>query len=202
MLGNIRDITTVIVVGLLMFVGMLIFFIVSMQAQELTLERFNQGSEYFKSCSADYQLTNDLYQGYTDQDVIAMDVNHLAAMREQLDITEECNTDYVISNQDQISSYAEDVYHYLQTKYPEYQFGLLDTVYTAPAKYYAYLNTSQDYLFFAMSADESTMMAYVYKPLADDYQLTELWTIDQASDLEQVQTYTSNILVKYYEKVI
>lgn len=202
MLGNIRDITTVVVAGLIMLVALLVFFMMTLKGSELSVENFTVGNENFISCSEDYQTNQILYKDYTDSSVISMDVNNLAAMREQLDITENCNTDFVVSSEEQISEYAEDVYQYVNKKYPNQQFGLLDTVYTAPAKYYAYLDTPQDYLFFTMSSDESKMMAYVYKPQADDYLITELWPIEQSSDLELVQAYTSNILVKYYEKVI
>lgn len=201
MLGNIRDITTVIVAGLIMLVALLVFFMMTLKGSELSAENFMIGSQNFMECSENYQANQQLYQNYPDSQVISMDVNNLAAMRKQLDLPETCNTDFVVSSDEQISGYASDVYQYLEQKYPDLQFGLLDTVYTAPAKYYAYLEVPQDYLFFAMSSDESKMMAYVYKPQNDAYQITELWSIEQSSNLEVVQANTNNMLVKYYQKV-
>lgn len=201
MLGNIRDVTTALVVGLVMLVALLVFFMMTLEGSELNLDNYQIGEQRFKSCANDYQQSRDLYQAYNNQAVLNANVKNLTIMREQLDIGEACSSDYVVSSDEQITTYAEAVYQELTTRYPNQQFGLLDTVYTAPAKYYAYTGNPQDYLFFALSSDETQLMAYVYKP-GTNPQITELWTIDQASNIEEVQSYTNNILVKYYEKVM
>lgn len=198
MLGSIRDITTVIVVGLIMLVALLVFFMMTLKGSELSLESYDIGLESFVTCttSEDYTQTN-----YRDSEIITMNVDSLADMRRDLDIEPSCNSDFVISSDEQIQGYAQEVYTYVNKQYPEDDFGLLDTVYTAPAKYYAYLNSPQDYLMFAMSSDERKMMAYVYKPGVEP-KITTLWSIEDAGDLELVQSYTNNILVKYYQKVL
>ncbi len=202
MLGSIRDITSVIVVALLMFVVMLVFFIVTLDSAELTSDSFTIGNQQFISCAADYTKTSNEYKQYADQQVLTMDVESLADMRISIEAETTCNSDFVKSNNEQLHTYANDVYNYVSTKYPDANFGLLDTVYTAPAKYYAYLGLPQDYLFFTMDESQSILLAYIYSPTTDDGQISELWSIDEANDLELVQNYTNNLLVKYYEKVI
>ncbi|WOO88558.1 hypothetical protein R2F61_06395 [Mollicutes bacterium LVI A0078] len=202
MLGNIRDITVVIAVSLLMLVGMLVFFMTTLDSSELTEEAFVASNQDFIGCAESYQQTQKLYETYTDQAILSMEVLELAEMRQELELETGCMTDYVSSNEQQLSTYAEHLYEYLTAKYPNQEFGLLDTIYTAPAKYYAYLGEPQSYLFFAMNAEQTVMLGYVYTPQVDGYNIEELWTVDEASDLEQVQDYTQNLLVKYYEKVI
>lgn len=199
MLGSIRDLTTVILAGIIMLVVLLVFFMVTLKGSELSYDTFNSGLANFNTCIEGNEYT---VADYSNEQVLTMNVERLAAMREDLDVEEACNTDFVVSSDEQITTYAEDVYNEISNKYPGQDFGLLDTVYTAPAKYYAYLGIPQDYLFFAMSSDESQMIGYIYSPTADGYELNELWSIDESSDLDTVQNYTNNLLVKYYEKVI
>ncbi len=198
MLGSIRDLTAVIIAGLIILVALLVFFMMTLKGSELSLESYNMGLANFVTCTSneDYTQTN-----YQDSEIITMNVNSLADMRRDLDIESSCNSDFVISSDDQIKSYAEEVYAYVNELYPEQNFGLLDTVYTAPSSYYAYLNTPQEYLFFTMSSDKSKMMAYVYLPGLKP-EIKELWAIEEAEDLELVQSYTNNLLVKYYQKVL
>ncbi len=201
MLGSIRDITTVIVAALLMFVIMLVFFIVTLDGAELTSSNFNQGILEYKACTDDYDQKYTQYAQYNDQDVLMMDVDTLAEMRLEIETETSCNSDFVTSNTKQLSVYAENVYNEINDD-SDIHYGLIDTIYTAPANYYAYLGIPQEYLFFAMSDDQSKLMGYIYAPTVDGYTLRELWSEDQSSDLDEVQSYTSNLLVKYYEKVI
>ncbi len=202
MLGNIRDVTIVIAVSLLMLVAMLVFFMTTLDSSQLTEEAFVTNNQNFIGCAESYKQTQKLYKTYTDQAVIGMEVLELAEMREQLEAETGCTTDYVTSNDEQLTIYAQNLYEYLTDKYPNQQFGLLDTIYTAPSKYYAYLGEPQSYLFFAMNSEQTVMMAYVYTPEVDGYNIDELWTVEEADNLDQVQEYTQNLLVKYYEKVI
>lgn len=202
MLDNIRDVTTVIAVSLIMLVAMLVFFMMTLDSSELSEEAFITSNQSFVDCAESYSETQKLYETYTDQAIIDMEVLELAEMREQLEVETACTTDYVVSNDDQLTLYAQNLYDYLSDKYPNQELGLLDTIYTAPAKYYAYLGMPQSYLFFAMNSEQTMMMAYVYTPEVGGYNIEELWSIEEANDLEQVQEYTQNLLVKYYEKVI
>ncbi len=198
MLGSIRDLTTVIIAGLIILVVLLVFFMMTLKGSELSRESFDIGLANFVTCTSSDEYTQTNYQ---NNEIITMNVDALADMRRDLDIESNCNSDFVISSDEQIQGYAQDVYTYVNGQYPEENFRLLDTVYTAPVKYYAYLNSPQDYLMFAMSSDESKMMAYVYRPGVDP-EITKLWSIEDACDLELVQSYTNNILVKYYQKVM
>ncbi len=198
MLGNIRDLTAVLITAIIMLVVLLVFFMTTLKGSELSLESYNSGLVNFSTCA---MSTNKVQMSYQDSDVIKMSVDELAVMRRDLEVETDCNSDFVISSDEQVKSYAQDVYTYVNELHPEQNFGLLDTVYTAPSSYYAYINTPQEYLFFTMSSDESKMMAYVYKP-GVDYEITELWAIEEAEDLEIIQSYTNNLLVKYYQKVL
>lgn len=201
MLGNIRDITTAVVALVIMFVALLVFLLMTMSGAELNADQFSAGYKTFVACSPNYEQTKQEYLEYDNQQLLTQSVDNLAQMREQLEIEDDCNSEFVVSGDQQISKYGEEVYEFINKSYPEDKFKLLDTVYTAPAKYYAYLGQPQDYLFYAMSEDESKLMAYVYSPDQNQATITSLWTIDEASDLQLVQEYTKNILVKYYEKV-
>lgn len=201
MLGNIRDITAAVVALVIMFVALLVFLLTTMGDNELNAAQFSTGYDNFVSCSANYEQTQATYREYDNSLILNQSVEDLAQMREQLEVKENCNSEFVVSGEKQVSTYGEEVYNYVNETYPQDKFKLLDTVYTAPAKYYAYIGQPQDYLFFAMSEDESKLMAYTYAPDQEQSKITSLWTIEQSTDLQLVQTYTKNILVKYYEKV-
>ncbi len=85
MLGSIRDITTVIVVALLMFVLMLVFFMTTLDSAMLTAESFNQGGSEFKACASDYDTKHELFQSYENEAILKMEVEELAQMRTLLE---------------------------------------------------------------------------------------------------------------------
>ncbi|WOO86439.1 hypothetical protein RZE82_04840 [Mollicutes bacterium LVI A0039] len=201
MLSNIRDVVTAIIVGIVAFVIIILFFILTLEKKPLTIDSFQIGHQTFTECVTDYSERNELYQDYANELVLKMPVAELSALRTQLEVKVSCPTSYVTSNEEQLEVYAAAVYEYVQSQGFDQEYKLLDTIYTAPASYYAYLQQPQDYLFWAMSADEQVLIAYVYEPGSSEGHITQLWSEESGSDLEFVQASSNNLLVKYFEKV-
>lgn len=202
MLDNIRDHVVTIAVGLVMLIALLVFFIVTLEKSPFIYSDYQIGQVNFESCAEDFQQTNSLYQQYQNKQILTMSESDLITLRNSLDQKSSCTTDYLVSNDTQIREYAENLYEYINAQGYEQQLSLLDTVYTAPASYYGYTQTPQDYLYFAMSEDEQVLLGFIYTPTEDGFQIETLWTYQQGDDLETVQAMSKNLLVKYYEKVI
>lgn len=200
MLNSIRDITAILISGVVILVGLLIFFMVTLSGSELSFDNFDSELDFFIKCESDYENQNELFSTYTNENIMLMNVDSLANMRIELDKSSSCNSDFVISSDDQIRIYAEATYDFIITTYPNENLTLLDAVYTAPSSYYTYTGIPQDYLFFAMDQEGSIMMAFIFDPKTES--ATQLWTIEEADDFDVVEKYSNNILVKYFEKAL
>ncbi len=187
MYKSIKAIVAVIIVTATFYLIAITILFKGINKFELDYSKFEQQQAKFNECydNSETQLATDLYH----TDLLQYDEAELAQI--MLDSFQTaCDTTYTISSEGQISDMA--MYIALQT-----DLQLLDTVYTTSSSYYAIVGVPQEYLFFAMNEDKTSLAAYVVIP-TDEYNYIEIFN---TTNLDEAKIKTQYLLLFYNEQV-
>lgn len=202
MLNKLRNIILGVCAFLIFILVAQLIFVKSMKQPDFTYANYQKGQEAFNECEkANLQQTQETLKDFVKHASSTESIDDLEKTIYDVLPKTSCDVSFVTSSDDQIRNMAEQVLEKALDQYQRDDIKLLDTVYSVDEKFAAFMQTPVKYLFFALPADESAMIAYIVTPNETGYDIEAQWDVDKAEDLEFVQTEIGKLLYLFNIKV-
>ncbi len=111
------------------------------------------------------------------------------------------DTGFVSSNDDQVREMASLVLAEAQEIFGTENAKMVNAVYAIDEVVAVYLQQPQSYLFYALTSDQSQIIGFVVTPSEDGYNIEELWSLDQAADVDFTTREANRALFIFTNKI-
>lgn len=178
------------------FIFIVQLILVKMKGQPaFSYSQYQEKQESFNSCyGSKLKETQDRLHAFIEHSQSTENIKDLkTTIFDELPKTK-CEVSFVTSNDEQLRNMAQEVLKTAQTYYGMKDIRILDTVYAVEESFAAYLQTPRPYLFFALTKDETHMVAITVIPQEKGYKIETLWEKEKAKDNAFVQKEVGKLL--------
>ena len=171
-------------------------FVKALKEPDFTFERFYSGQKAFNQSITEEELnsTKSDIEKFISKVQNAKTADEIKMTVFEVLPSKKLDTAFTKSSDNQIKLIAEKVIEEAFNYYGTEDVKLLNTVYATDEKLAAYMEMPQSYLFFALTEDQASMVAYVASYNNEKLEIKPLWDKDKASNSEYVKESTEKLL--------
>ena len=194
---------TIIVIGtlLILIVAFMVISIKQRQAPEFVYQNYVTNLENYIQSDTNFDQNSQAVIKYIDEIHNHQNLNDENTSIYDILPKATSHTSFVTSNDDQIRDMASVALEYAIDFYGSEDIKFIDAVYAVEERLAIYTKNPRSYLFFALTSDESKMVAIDVMPFENDYKIKSNWTLEQAGDKKFVENKTNQLLFIYTNKV-